>query len=77
LYIEQVEADSPAGRAQLQEGFLLAGMDNQPVNDLLSAASILSAKKKGDHVALTLVVKQSPGANSTEFRQGTVDVLTR
>ena len=77
LYIEKVEADSPAGRAQLQEGFLLAGMDNQPVNDLLSAASILSAKKKGDHVTLTLVVKQTTSANSTEFRQGTVDVLTR
>jgi S1-C subfamily serine protease len=58
MFIEQVELDSPAARAGLRPGILVAGIDGNDVNQLLTVAQVLSSKKSGDKVQLTIVVPQ-------------------
>jgi serine protease Do len=58
LLISEVESDGPAARVDLQPGFLIAGIDGQSTTDLLSAASRLAGKKKGERTELTVFVHQ-------------------
>ncbi len=77
LYIENVEANGPADKAQLQRGFLLTAIDDQATGDLLHAADALSAKKSGDRVRLAVIVPRRLGNNYVEYRQGTAEVTVR
>lgn len=58
MFIERVEPDSPASRAGLQRGFLVAGIEGNDVNQLLPVAQALTNKKTGDPVQFTVVVPQ-------------------
>ncbi len=77
LYIEKVEQGSPAEQAQLQRGFLLTAMDGQATGDLQRVAAVLTQKKAGDRVRLTVVVPRRIGNSYVEFRQGTAEVVVR
>jgi len=56
-----VESNGPAAHAELQPGYLIAGIDGQNTPDLLSAAGVLAGKKKGDSAELTVTVRRQPG----------------
>jgi C-terminal processing protease CtpA/Prc len=76
LLIAEVEKGGPAEQAKLQSGFLITGIEGQTTAYLMTAADILSDKKKGDHVRLTVLVPQRAG-NLVGYRQGTADVKVR
>jgi S1-C subfamily serine protease len=77
LYIEEVEAGSPAAQANLQRGQLLAGINGQPTTDLRSMAAALAGAKKGDKARLTVIVPRRFGGGYVEFRQALVDLELR
>jgi S1-C subfamily serine protease len=77
LFIDEVEKDGPADRAQLQRGYLLTEIAGQETGDLITVANILSTMKKGDRVPLTVVVPHRINNSYVEYRQGTVNVQMR
>jgi S1-C subfamily serine protease len=77
LFIENVERGGPADKAQLQSGFLLTAIDDQPTGDLNRVAKVLSVKKAGDRVRVTVVVPRRIGNNYVEFRQGDAAITVR
>ncbi len=77
LFIEEVEKNGPAAAAELQRGYLLAGIDGQTTGEIRAAAGILFAKKRGDRASLNVIVPRRIGGNFIEFRQGTVEVQVR
>jgi S1-C subfamily serine protease len=76
LIVEEVEKGGPADRVKLPRYCLLTGMDGQPTKYLINVAEVLSTKKQGDSVRLTVQLGQRVGANYV-YRQGTVDVQVR
>lgn len=76
LLIAEVEKGGPAEQAELQSGFLITGIEGQTTAYLMTAADILSDKKKGERVRLTVLVPQRAG-NLVGYRQGTADVKVR
>lgn len=76
LIVEEVEKGGPADRVKLPRYCLLTAMDGKPTKDLMNVAEVLSTKKKGDSVRLTVQLGQRLGA-SYVYRQGTVDVQVR
>ncbi len=77
LFVQDVEKDSPADRAQLQKGFMLTGIDGKSANNLMAVAGALTEKKPGASVQLTVVVPRRLSGNYVEFRQGNVNVQVR
>ncbi|HWH71922.1 MAG TPA: PDZ domain-containing protein, partial [Candidatus Sulfotelmatobacter sp.] len=77
LFIEAVEKNSPAERAQLQRGYLLAAIDGQSTPELRAVAELLADKKKGETIQLTVAVPRRLGANYVEFPHGIVEVQVR
>jgi len=77
LLIEEVENNGPAGKAQLQRGFLLTAIDDRATPDLLSVADVLSTKKAGDRVRLAVIVPRRLNYSYLEFRQATVTLTVR
>ncbi|MCX6883520.1 MAG: trypsin-like peptidase domain-containing protein [Verrucomicrobia bacterium] len=77
LYIEEVEPGSPAEKAKLQRGQLLAGINGQPTGDLRSLASALAGTARGDKARLSVIMPRRFGGGYVEFRQGMVDLELR
>jgi len=76
LFIEDVKPNSPAEKARLKRGFLLVAIDGRAAGSLIAVADVLSAKKPGDEVALTVVMPQRIGFNYVG-REVTVNVTVR
>jgi serine protease Do len=76
LYIEDVEADGPAGQVKLQRGFILTGIDRVKAREIRIVGERLSSTKRGDSITLSLIAPLRVG-NFVEFRQGTVEVKVR
>jgi serine protease Do len=76
LFVEAVEKNSPASRAQFQRGCLLTAIDGQATANLLPVAEVLSGKEKDETVRLTAIVPPPPGAHLIAFPQ-TVEVQVR
>ena len=76
LLIAEVDPGGPAAQADLQRGCLISGIDGQATPDLLSAASALAGKKKGDRVELDVVVRRQRGG-LVQHRQGSVTLRVR
>lgn len=77
LFVEAVEKGGPAERARVERGYLLSAIDGHATADLRIVGEILSEKRKGDSVRLTVVVPRRLGGSYVEFRQGTVDITVR
>jgi S1-C subfamily serine protease len=77
LLFGSVEKNGPADNAKLERGFLLLGIDDQRISGLKTVGEVLSGKKPGDTVQLTVVAPRRLGAGYLEFRQGTVEVKVR
>jgi serine protease Do len=77
LFIDEVEKNGPAGRAKVERGFLLAAIDGRNATKLGAVTEILAAKKTGDTVNLSVIVRRRLGASFVEFQQGVVDVEVR
>jgi len=77
VFVQVVEPDSPADRAQLRPGFLLSQLDEKPVIDLSAAASILSTKKSGEAVRATVRIPERTIYGYTGWRQGTTTIKIR
>jgi S1-C subfamily serine protease len=77
LLIGKIEKDSPAERAQLQEGFILTEVDGHASADLVSFANVITSKKKGEPAKVAVIVPRRIGGNYVEYRSGTVDVQLR
>ncbi len=58
--IAGVEEGTPAAE-QLRPGYLVTGIDGQAPDDLVGAAKIVFAKKKGEPVKLDVTVQQQRG----------------
>jgi serine protease Do len=58
--VADVEADSPAAK-QLPTGSLVSAIDGQTPEDVMDAARLLFAKKKGEKVQLNVVLQQRQG----------------
>jgi len=76
LFVEGVEKDGPADRAQIQKDFLLTEIDGQVTGDLLAVVNILSAKKPGERLRLSVVVRRRLG-NFMQLQQGLAAVQVR
>ena len=76
LFIAEVDPGGPAERAELQRGYLITGIDGQTTPDLLSAASALVGKRKGERVELQVVSRRQRGG-LLQSRQGSVTVRVR
>jgi serine protease Do len=77
LFVKAVEKNGPAQQAQLQNGFLLTGIDGQRTGELITVVNILSTKKPGDRVQLSIVVPRIFGNGYTQLQQGTATVKVR
>ena len=62
LFIDGVDKGSPAERAQLQRGFLLAAAEQQNTTTLRDVVDVLAEKKKGDSIRARVVVPRRLGA---------------
>jgi len=76
LFIEEVEKGSPAERAQLERGFLLAALDDRTTATLRNVAEVLSTRKKGDTVRLTVIVPRRL-RGYVQLQRGAVDLELR
>ena len=76
LLIGGIDKPSPAEAAGLQHGMLITSIDDQNLNDILSAAKILHSKAKGDKVQLHLIYPRQIGM-FIEYRQYTVEITVR
>lgn len=77
LYIDGVEKGSPADRAQLQRGFLLAAIQGQAVQSLNSVAEVLAGRNTGDSVQLSVILPRRLGSSFVQFQQGTAELEVR
>lgn len=60
VLVGKVEPGSPADKAGIKVGDVLADVDGKPVDDATDVLSLLSGKKKGDAVALTVMRNHLP-----------------
>ena len=60
VLVGKVEPGSPADKAGIKVGDVLADVDGKPVDDAGDVLSLLSGKKKGDAVALTVMRNHLP-----------------
>ena len=80
LMIQSVEKGSPAEKAELKSGMLLAGLDNAAINDLRDLGLALINKGGDESAKLTLLVfKQVDGRGGQYIQtmQGKVDLKLR
>jgi S1-C subfamily serine protease len=77
LYIKEVEKNSPASRAQLQPGYIIAEIAGQAADSLMMAGNILTTQNKGDKLRLTVIVPRPLGGNYVEYRRGLVEMVLR
>jgi S1-C subfamily serine protease len=71
LLVSRVDKDSAAGRAGVEQGWLILALDGEPAGDIVAAAKLVQAHKKGDTVEAQVVVPRRRGAFLT-IQQGVV-----
>jgi S1-C subfamily serine protease len=76
LYIDGVEKNSPADKAQLQHGYILSAVEGNTA-DLHTLAETLLNKDKGEPVQLGIIVPRRVGPSFLELGQGTVQLEVR
>jgi S1-C subfamily serine protease len=76
LFINEVQKDSPAERARLQPGMLVRGIDGRETGDLRDVAGVLSEKKSGDRVQLSVIMQRRYG-NFVQRQDGSATLTVR
>ena len=76
LVIAGVDKNGPANEAGLQIYMVVRGMDGEAVTDVVSAAKILSRKKKGEKVVLSIISERAVGV-FVERRSGEIELIVR
>ena len=71
--VTDVDKDSPAAEAKLENFFVLRGVDNQPAGDLVELGRALHAKRSGDTARLNVIAPPKRGSFAG-FREGSVPV---
>ena len=71
--VTDVDKDSPAAEAKLENFFVLRGVDNQPAGDLVELGRALHAKRSGDIARLNVIAPPKRGSFAG-FREGSVPV---
>ncbi|MBM3828929.1 MAG: PDZ domain-containing protein [Verrucomicrobia bacterium] len=69
--VAEVDKDSPAAEAKMEKYFVIRGVDNQPMRDLVELGRALHAKKPGDSARLNVIAPPKRGSFSG-FREGSV-----
>ena len=77
MYVDEVEKNSPAQRADLQRGYLVIDVDGVSAVDLRAVGSIFAVKSKGDRVRLNVAAQRQLGGGFVQYRQGTLDLEIR
>ncbi len=77
LFIDEVQPDSPAAQAAIKRGYLLTAIDGQPTPDLRSLCDVLTNRKKGDTVRLSVIIPRTVGDSFVELGQASVDAVLR
>ena len=77
LFVEAVEKNGPADRAQIQKDFLITAIDGQSTGDLLGVINILSTKNAGERVRMSVLVRRRFGNGYMQLQQGTAAVQVR
>ncbi|MCX8090658.1 MAG: trypsin-like peptidase domain-containing protein, partial [Verrucomicrobiae bacterium] len=68
LLIDDVLKDGPAARARLQRGLILRAVDGQPARSLLAVGEVLSNKRPGELVTLTVLAPRRAGPGVVEYQ---------
>jgi S1-C subfamily serine protease len=76
LLVTEVDDDGPAADAGLQRGHVIVGVEGQVPENVAAAAKILFAKKKGEKVALAILVQRQRG-NYTFMQRVRVQLTVR
>jgi len=63
LLVAGIDRATPAAEAGLQRGHIILSIDGQASDDLVAAAKILYAKKKGEKVPFEILVQHRRGSN--------------
>ncbi len=71
--LTEVDKDSPAAEAKLERFFVIRGVDNQPVRDLVELGRALHAKRTGEVARLNVIAPPKRGSFGG-FREGSVPV---
>lgn len=77
LLVAGVDDDGPLGKAGVQKGFLVAGINGVKIHDLARATLIISDNGSGDDVVLNIIVPRQRGRFAPYFEQGDVRVKIR
>jgi S1-C subfamily serine protease len=67
LLIDDVLKDSPAARVRLRRGLILRAVDGAPARSLLAVGEVLSAKRPGETVTLTVLAPRRVGPGVVEY----------
>jgi len=73
VLIAEVDRGTPAATAGLEEGMLITSIDGQVTPNVVPAAKMLYARKKGDKTKLEVVFPRRRGP-FIEYRRGTVEL---
>ena len=76
LVVADVEENSPAGKANLQPGMLLASLDNKQLTGLVVAARAVHARAKGEVVQANVIVPRQRGP-FVEYHEANVKLTLR
>jgi S1-C subfamily serine protease len=77
LFVEGVEKNGPADRAQIQKDFLLTGIDGQSTGDLPAVINILATKAPGERAQLSVVMRRRFANGFMQLQPGTATVQVR
>ncbi len=77
LFIEEVDAGSPAAQAELRRGMLLTEIEGQATGEINAVISVITAKKSGDPIQLTVGVPQRLNNRFAGFRPGIATLRLR
>jgi len=73
VLVAEVDRGTPAATAGLEEGMLITSIDGQVTPNVVPAAKMLYARKKGDKTKLEVVFPRRRGP-FIEYRRGTVEL---
>jgi serine protease Do len=77
LFVKEVEKNSPASRAQLQAGYLIADIGGQSADNLRSFGNVIAGAAQGDKLRLSVVAPRQFGGGYVEYRRGVVELVLR